>query len=262
MFHLAGLAHRTRPRPATAYEWVNVEGTRVTTESAAATGVSRFVFFSSIAVYGATGVEGADEATTPAPGTPYARSKLRAEEEVRSVAGGAFEACVLRLAAVYGPHVKGNYARLARALASRRFLPLGPGNNRRTLVHEADVAEAALLAARSPQAAGRVYNVSDGQTPRLRDIIEAMCRALGRRPPRLRVPLGLARTLAGIGDIGLSLIADGPRLSPMIEKYTEDVAVRAERIVNDLGFRPRFDLESGWRDALVNAARAKAPYRR
>lgn len=263
VFHLAGRLHLPRPaaEPAEAYERVNVEGTRVAAEEAAAAGVARFVFFSTIAVYGATGLEGADEDTPPRPDSLYARTKLRGEEAVRTVAATlGLRTSILRLAAVYGRHLKGNYAWLAKAVASGWFIPVGPGMNRRTLVHEADVAEAALLVARSPRAAGRLYNVSDGGVHRLRDVVEAMSRALGRRPTRLRVPLRPARALAGLADIGFALLGHGPRLSPLLDKYTEDVAVRAERIVRDMGFHPRFDLESGWRDVLgPRGARVPAP---
>jgi UDP-glucose 4-epimerase len=253
IFHLAALLHLPRPRPElrSAYERVNVEGTRLVAAAAAASGVTRLVFFSSIAVYGATGPEGADESTPPQPESIYARTKLSGEEAVRAADGrAALRTCVLRLAAVYGSRVKGNYERLARGLASGWFVPVGPGTNRRTLVHEADVAEAALLVGGDPRAAGRLYNVSDGHIHRLRDILEAIARAGGRRPPRIRLPLGPTRLLARLGDAGLAPFYRGPVLTPLLDRFTEDVAVRAERIVRELGFRPRFDLESGWRDAL------------
>jgi nucleoside-diphosphate-sugar epimerase len=127
---------------------------------------------------------------------------------------------------------------------------VGPGLNRRTLVHELDAAEAALLVARSAPAAGRVYNVSDGQIHRLHDVIEALYQALGRSSPPIRLPIGLARAAARVGDTGLSIFGREERLVSLLDKYTEDVAVRADRIQSELGFRARFDLRSGWQDAL------------
>jgi UDP-glucose 4-epimerase len=233
------------------YERVNVEGARVVAEAASRVGVARLVLFSSIAVYGATGPEGADEETPPRPASLYAQSKLRAEVVVQGIRGQTgLAVTVLRLAAVYGPRVKGNYDRLVRALEAGWFVPIGPGLNRRTLVHEADVAEAALLTARSPSAPGRLYNVSDGHVHRLREILEAACRALGRPYPAVRVPLGVARAGARVGDVALSAVLRRPRFASLLDTYTEDVAVWAERIRRELGFRPRFDLESGWRDTV------------
>jgi nucleoside-diphosphate-sugar epimerase len=253
VFHLAAALHVSHPGPETIArdERVNVEGARAAAEAAARAGASRLVFFSTIAVYGATGPDGADEDTTARPDSPYARSKLRAEVVVQGLHGrNGLGVTVLRLAAVYGPRVKGNYERLLRALEAGWFVPVGPGLNRRTLVHETDVAEAALVVARSREAAGRLYNVSDGQVHTLRVIVKAACRALGRPQPLFRVPLVVARGAARAGDLALSAARRGPRFASLLDKYTEDVAVRAERIQRELGFRPRCDLEAGWRDTV------------
>jgi nucleoside-diphosphate-sugar epimerase len=259
VLHLAGLLH-VQPAPpslAAEYERVNHGGARVVADACARAGVRRLVLFSTVAVYGDTGPEGVDEDTPPRPITDYAASKLRGEGAVLACDGeGGLRATVLRFAAVYGPHVKANYARLARSIARRRFVPIGAGRNRRTLVHEADVAEAAVLAASHPAAAGRVYNVTDGGVHRLAEILEAIAAASGRRLPPLRVPVAAARAAATVVDGALSLVGRGPRVGPMIEKYGEEVVVRGERIQRELGFRPRFDLASGWRDAM--AARVDA----
>jgi hypothetical protein len=74
--------------------------------------------------------------------------------------------------------------------------------------------------------------------------------ASGRRLPPVRVPMAAARSAAVVVDGLLGLARHGPRAGPMLEKYREEVVVRGERIRRELGFRPRFDLASGWRDAL------------
>src|SRR5215203_4106387 len=145
------------------YRRVNVDGTSAVMRAAQESGVSRVVAVSSIAVYGPH--DGTiDERTSPRPDTAYGSTKLEAERIVleSTSADGASIGCVLRLAAVYGPAVKGNYERLVRALARRRFVPVGRGENNRTLVFEDDVARAMLLAATHPAAPGRVFNVTDG----------------------------------------------------------------------------------------------------
>lgn len=256
VFHLAAHLHTPNPDPVTraSYERTNIEGTRVVVEEAASAGASRFVFFSSISVYGPTGPKVADETTPPRPDTLYGTTKLRAEEvALGAVVRGSREplGCVLRLGAVYGQRMKGNYPRLARALRGGWFVPMGPGLNRRTLVHEADAALAAVLAAGSPRAAGQVYNVTDGRIYALREIIDAMCAAFGRRPPRWGIPVAPTRGLASLGDGLLRIAHREPRLQGFLQKYLEDVAVSGQRLASELDFRPRFDLESGWRDALA-----------
>ena len=85
----------------------------------------------------------ANEDTTPRPRSLYGETKLKAEAAVLAHPGGI----VLRMAAVYGPRVKANYARLVRALARHRYVSIGPGDNKRTLIFEEDVAEAAAIVA-------------------------------------------------------------------------------------------------------------------
>ncbi|HEX9187632.1 MAG TPA: NAD-dependent epimerase/dehydratase family protein [Vicinamibacteria bacterium] len=253
VFHLSSYVHpAAAPADVAECERVNVEGTRVVAEESARAGVARLVFFGTIAVYGPTeaGVE-ADENSAARPESPAAVTKLRAEEAVRGADGrGRLRTTILRASAVYGPRVKGQYARLLRALSSGWFTPVGPGLNRRTLVYERDLAEAALQVACSRRAAGRLYNVSDGQVHTLRDVIEAQCLALGRRAPRLRVPLPPARAAARVADRVLAAAGRRARLTDLLGKYTEDVAVRADRIRDEIGFRPRFDLRSGWEETV------------
>jgi UDP-glucose 4-epimerase len=114
-----------------------------------------------------------------------------------------------------------------------------------------DVARAALLAVQDPNAAGKVYNVSDGHFHTLKEIIAAICDALGRNPPRFSVPVGPARFMAGLMEDTLRLVG---RKSPIgrdtIDKYTEDVAARSQRIQNELEFKPQHDLESGWQETV------------
>ena len=138
---------------------------------------------------------------------------------------------------------------------SRRFVPIGRGENRRTLVFEEDLAAAVALALDHPAAAGATFNVSDGAFHTMRDIVAAISRALGRRPPAWHVPAVIARVAA----TGASLF--DKRFRHMLDTYLEDVAVDAERIRRELGFRPRYGLEEGWAVTIQrmreDAARAR-----
>ena len=99
--------------------------------------------------------------------------------------------------------------------------------------------------------AGRVFNVTDGEFHTLNEIIESICSALGRKPPRLSLPVGPARRLVGLVEKGSRSIGLKPPVTPeMIDKYTEDIAVSSERIQTELGFRPRYDLRSDWHETI------------
>jgi nucleoside-diphosphate-sugar epimerase len=253
VFHLAALLHV--PNPTTAlgseYQRVNVDGTRAVMEMARFTTVRRVVFFSTIAVYGLTGGRVVDETTTPMPDTMYARTKLAAEAIVLGARDrdGKALGTVLRSAAVYGGRVKGNYNHLVRALARGRFIPIGAGRNRRTVIFDEDLAEAAI-AATADAAAGRMFNVSDGRFHRLSEIIAAIAQGLGRRPPHFHIPAAPVRLFASVADIALRTARVPRRLRPPLDTYLSDVAVDATRIQDDLAWLPRSDLHTGWKRAI------------
>jgi len=263
VIHLAALLHQFAPPSAVLnerYQQVNVAGTSNIVQAALAARVGRIVYLSTIAVYGPTNGAVADEGTPPLPDTPYGRTKLEAESFVMGARGDSAPiGVVLRAAAVYGPRIKGNYRTLAEAIARGRYVPIGRGGNRRTLVHEKDLARAVVLAAEHPDAGGVTFNVSDGRVHRLADIVDAMYRAIGRAPSRTRVPVGIARTLAVAGDLftrvsGLRL----PITADALDTYLEDVAIDATRIQRVLGFAPVIDLDTGWRDTLAAMRRAES----
>jgi len=258
--HLAALLHVVSPPPALQgkYERINVEGTATIVEEARQAGVKRLVFFSTIAVYGSSAGRVLTEESPTLPDSFYAYTKLDAERIVLAAKQkeGKPLGTVLRLGAVYGARIKGNYQRLLHALARSRFLPIGRGENRRTLVYDKDVARAALLVLTHPEAAGKVFNVSDGEFHTLNDIISTMCQALGRKPPRSSLPIGPARCAAGIVEDAAQIMGFSPPIvRATIDKYTEDIAVDSQRIQNELGFVPLYDLAAGWRETVQEMRR-------
>lgn len=253
--HMAALLHIVNPSPELRpqYERINIGGTRIVVEAALDASVKRLVFLSTIAVYGDSQGRLLDEDTPPFPNTFYAETKLAAEKTVLDARhpDGQPLGVVLRLAAVYGARIKGNYRRLVEALVRGRFIPIGDGRNRRTLIYDRDVARAVVLAATHPAAAGCCFNVTDGQYHMLRDIIAAICFALGRTPPRLTLPVRPTRYAVGLVEDGMQRIGrQSPITRAMIDKYIEDVAVSGERIRSQLGFAPQYDLTAGWRETI------------
>ncbi len=242
--HLAALLHVVSPSPSmrAEYERINIAGTAAVVGAALAERVSRLVLLSTIAVYGKTSGHVVDERWTPRPDTLYGETKLAAEKIALEAhrADGAPLSTVLRSAAVYGPRIKGNYRTLVDAIEKRRFMPIGPGTSRRTMVFDEDLASAIELALSHEGAPGQIFNVSDGQLHELREIIAAIAGALHRQPPRWRLPVSLARLFAG----GAGLV--DRRIPAMLDKYLEDTSVDATRIQRELGFKPAFDLHRGW----------------
>jgi nucleoside-diphosphate-sugar epimerase len=253
--HMASLLHIVNPPPALRekYDHVNIGGTATVVVAAIKAGVRRIVLFSTIAVYGPSDGCVLNEMSPTHPTTFYAHTKCTAEQIVLETRGadGQPLGIVLRLGAVYGSRIKGNYERLTHALARNRFIPIGNGLNRRTLVYDKDVGRAAALAVSHPSAAGRVFNVTDGEFHTLNEIIDSICSALGRKPPRLSLPTGIVRSVGGAIEGGYHIFGLKSPITPgMVDKYTEDIAVDGSLIQKELGFVPLYDLQTGWRETI------------
>ena len=254
--HLAGLLHLVQAPAdqADRYWTINVEVTRQLVAAALSHDIARFVLASTIAVYPAGAVRPVSEETPTAPTTPYGRTKRAAEDIVLGARGaeGSSPGTVLRFAAVYGPRVKGNYRRLVQALAAGRFVPIGRGDNHRSLIYVDDAADATVLALTHPAAGGRVFNVCDSESYAVRDIIQAICEALGRRPPRFAVPAAAARCGAALVEAAARVGGwHGPVDRQAVEKYLEHVVVGGRLIEQVLGFRTRTGLHEGWRETIL-----------
>ncbi len=252
VFHLAGKAHALSETKQDEKEYfrINTEGTRRVLEAAQASGVRRFVFFSSVKAINEGGTECLDEASPCLPVTPYGKSKLEAE---RLVLEGNYvpEPVVLRLSMVYGPSPKGNLPRMIEAVAKGRFPPIPEFGNRRSMVHVEDVVQAAILAAERSEAIGQTYLVTDGQPYSTRELYEWICQALGKPIPGWRIPKIVFRGLAKVGDIiggvrGRRFMFD----SDTLEKLAGSACYSSQKIEQELGFRAHHHLRESLPDII------------
>jgi UDP-glucose 4-epimerase len=253
--HLAALLHIVNPAPRLKdkYFHINVGGTTNVMNAAERENIRRVLYFSTVAVYGGSNGCVLNEKTPPHPKTFYEETKLAAEEIVLSARNevGQSIGAVLRLAAVYGSRIKGNYRQLLKALARGCFIPVGHGRNRRSLIYDKDVARAAVLALEHPNAAGKLFNVSDGKFHTVNHIVSTMCAALGRKPPAFSLPERPARLAAGVLENLFRVAGRQPPISrASIDKYTEDVTIDSRRIQEELGFEAIYSLKEGWRETI------------
>lgn len=141
IYHVAGIAHADVGNVDEAtkekYYKVNTDLAVEVAEKAKAEGVKKFIFMSSMIVYGDSAPYGkkkvVDEHTVPQPANFYGDSKLQADVAVRDLADESFKVIVLRPPMIYGKGSKGNYSTLAK-LAKK--LPVFPKiENERSMLH-------------------------------------------------------------------------------------------------------------------------------
>jgi len=239
--HLAARVHVMRDRaadPEREFDRVNHQATATLAAQAAAAGVRRFIFLSSIKVHGDASDHPLSASDAPAPDDAYGRSKLAAERALAGL-GDDMTVVVLRPPLVYGPGVKGNFHAMLRAIDRGWPLPLGAIANRRSLIYVGNLADAIRAALDAPSGTYLPSDREDVSTP---ELIRRTAAALGRPARLFPVPPALLRGLAGAA--GKSAAAD--RLTGSL---TVDGALP--------GWQPPFSLAEGLR-ATAGWFRAKA----
>lgn len=141
--HVAGIAHRNDASEQQ-YEDVNHILATMVAERAISFGVDQFIFMSSGAVYSQNDrhhrVLSVDENSSLEPCTPYGKSKLNAENDIRKmIQGTSTKLVILRPPMVYGMGAKGNYNKLAKIAVS---IPVFPKiKNTRSMIYIGNLVE-------------------------------------------------------------------------------------------------------------------------
>jgi len=209
---------------------VNVDGTAVLLQAAAAAGVPRIVAISTAVVYGLQHPPLAESAG-PQPIEPYGRTKLEAER--RCLAAGAV---VLRPTAFLGPGRLGVFGILFRFVREgRRVYTLGSGRNHYQLLDVDDLVDAILLAVDRP-VSGETFNLGAAGVGTVREDLEELIRHAGTTSRVTPLPAAPARlALAAMARTGLSPLSRWHYASA-----DKDVVLDTARARAQLAWTPRF----------------------
>jgi len=206
VYHVAGLVGLKGQREQV--RRVNVGGTENLLRASARAGVRRFVFVSTVGVYGLSHAPRPIAEDAPLEGrnawydqNGYYTSKVLAEERVRRAAAEhGFEFSIIRPTFVYGERDPVTHEAIRLALR----LPVVPlpwgGRFRVDFVHGQDVADAILLAGTRPPAASETFNITADEPTMLREAVALVLAAAGRPVRILPIPLGpfVRRLRAGL----------------------------------------------------------------
>ncbi|MCL2725630.1 MAG: NAD(P)-dependent oxidoreductase [Polyangiaceae bacterium] len=203
LVHSAAIRHRYGANPS-AYRASNVDLVEVLMRAAAGR-VGRFVFVSSVGVYGFPALLPVHEQSLFAPRTLYSQTKIEAEKLVRKLApelGLPFT--IVRPTIIYGAGDRnGMLDKLAAMIRSRRYLIVGSGNNELHHTHIDDVVEGTLWLSGSDAAKGEDFILAGPETITLRRLSELVAKAVGISLTPLHVPTSVARAVA----TGVDLLA-------------------------------------------------------
>jgi len=251
LVHLAGRAHVMHEEtadPLQAFRTANVDASVRLAMLAAKAGVRRFVFMSSIKVNGertsSNRAFAADD--TPAPEDAYGVSKWEAEQALQAIAQtSGMELVVIRPPLVYGPGVKGNFAKLIQWVKAGVPLPFACVHNKRSMVGLDNLVRFIALCANfdaSPKAAGQVFLVSDGDDVSTTELLRRVASAYACQARLLPAPVWL-----------LSCVAALLRRSTEVERLLGSLTVDDSKARELLGWKPSVTMDEQLRK-MANAA--------
>jgi len=250
VIHLAARVHvmnDSEADPVSAFRAVNVGGTLNLARQAAASGVKRFIFISSVKVNGESTQPGRafTEADAPKPQDAYGLSKHEAEQGLRRLSvDTGMEVVIVRPPLVYGPGVKANFAALMRAVQHSWPLPLGAVHNQRSLVALDNLVDFIVTCITHPQAANQTFLVSDGQDLSTTELVLGMAQAAGVAARLLPVPVWALQA-------GASLLGKGDA----VRRLCGNLQVDMSKARSLLGWVPPVSVEEGLRRAMHTETR-------
>jgi len=235
-----------------AMQAANVEGTENVLGAALDTGIGRTVYVSTIAAFGNTNGAIVDESYEH-PGASftsyYERTKYEAHQVAKRLIGEGLQCVIVQPGGVYGPKDHSALGKQMLDLVAGR-MPLVPfpelGLN---MVHVEDVAKGILLAL-DRGAVGASY-VLGGEITTMRELMEAVAKVAGKRPPRGSIPTPLIKAIAPFGPVVGKLMGQPPNMRELISS-SDGVTFWAkdDRARSELGYAPR-ELEPGLREMLI-----------
>ena len=258
VFHLA-VAMREGGKRDEFFETVNLEGTRRLLEACAAENVRRFVYCSTIGIFGHR-VPGVTTEETPlAPGNIYERTKVSAEALVREVgAGRGLPYVILRPADVYGPRDQ-RLLKLFAGVSRGRFPLFGRGHGRRHMIYVDDVVAGFFKACERDEALGQALILAGPRPCTLRELIAEVQQAVGSPRFGRRLPLRPMLMLAAVvEDVCQVLGLDPPIYRRRMDFFWSDVEFDTSRARRVLDWAPTVDLPEGIRRTRDDYRRAGA----
>jgi len=248
IIHAAGV---TTARSAEEYEHINADYTYNLAKAAVESniGLKKFVLISSLAGVGPlNNLDGIiTEETTPAPVTAYGRSKILAEEKLKSIY--SLNYTILRPTAVYGPRDKDIFI-FFKQLSNRIEPYIGNIDQKLTFIYVTDLAKVAIKALHTGNK--QAYNLSDGDYYSRYALGDFTREVLNLKTVKFHLPVNFVKLIANISEKVCSLSNKASVLN--VEKLKELMAVNWNCDISqakaDLEFTPTYDLKAGVTETL------------
>lgn len=235
VFHAAGKAHFLPKNEVESQLFfdANLLGTQNLCKSLESVGVPKYFYFiSSVAVYGADSGNSIDEKMPLKGNTPYAESKIAAEEFLTDWCDkNSVILYILRPSLIAGKNPPGNLGDMIKGIRTGRYVNVGGGTAKKSVVWATDFAQ---IVEKGLTNYGGVYNVCDDTQPDFFTISKVIASKLGKKTPP-NIPFFMIKPLALVGNF---LGSKFPLNSKKLEKLTNSLTFSNAKIKQELDFKP------------------------
>lgn len=246
IYHIAA-AYREAKHPDAYYFDVNVGGTRNVLDAARAEGVDRVVHCSTAGVHGEVSASPASEDAPLRPGDVYQDSKLEGERMAVDAFSNGLPGVVFRPVGIYGPGDT-RFLKLFRTIDAGRFRMFGSGEVLYHLTYIDDLVGGIILCGEVADVEGEVFLLAGPRYTSLNELVALVAQALGRKPPRGRLPLWPLLSAATACELLCRPLGiDPPLHRRRCDFFTKDRAFTSDKARVTLGYRPTVDLREGLR---------------
>jgi nucleoside-diphosphate-sugar epimerase len=243
VYHIAAL-YREAKHGGDMYRRVNVDGTHNLIDAAEDAGVARFVHCSTVGVHGDVKAP-ADENAPFNPGDVYQTTKLEGELLVKERMERGFGATIFRPVGIHGPGDL-RFLKLFRTIARGRFRMIGAGRVVYHMTYIDDLVEGIILCGEHPAARGQTYILSGPRYTPLEELVAAVATAVGREPPRGRIPLWPVKVAAHVCEtLCRPLGIEPPLHMRRLDFFTKDRGFTSAKARQELGYEPHVALADG-----------------
>ena len=234
VLHAAGKAHtvpKTEAEKQVFYD-VNYQGTVNLCKALESAGIPKaLIFISTVAVYGCEFGELIDETHQLNGDTPYAKSKIMAEEFLTKwCQDNHVRLSILRPSLLAGKNAPGNLGAMVNGIRKGFYMNIAGGKVKKSVLMAEDIARLIPLLEQK----GGIYNVCDTRQPSFGEISISVAKQLGKGKP-LNIPYWMAWCMAKVGDL---LGNKAPINSYKLEKMTKSLTFSNEKARKELGWEP------------------------
>jgi nucleoside-diphosphate-sugar epimerase len=243
IIHLAAAQHEGNV-PDSYFRDVNVLAIRMLLDAAVSAGVRRFVYGSTIGIYGSATQGELDEESPSRPENIYCVTKLEAER-VTAEFSSRVETCVVRISETYGPGDL-RLLKLFRSIDHGAFVMIGSGQNLRQVIYVDDLANGLILAAEHPAAVGETFVFAGTEVMTTAQMVSQISDALGRRPSAKRLPVWPFRAAAAVLEAALRPLKIQPPLTQRrLDFFTKSFEFSTRKAQRLLAFVPQVKFAAG-----------------